>query len=322
MLLRSAFAASAVALVTACSSPPPPPPAAPDATAIPNIAFAEFPVLTRTGHGFDPSSADAAWSSDDRVDFLLRLTKGDTERRWIVRLSPLLDETMVERMLAGDGPAMGRRKTWNYSVGTGSEKRALTLESLQLPMTVHVADENGAQLSATLIELPATLLGHGVLPAIDAAKNAIAADATTSPSTADEARVRPYVESTIAMMSLLKTLQENEALADYFWQVVEKPSFLSVLTSFGVAATMNANFEKAVPVTLPPHLPAAERAFVVPMQIDVNGSPALLVDVVAIDAARPFAVCGGMIAAVARHPSKDIRLEVQLVTARCTKPAK
>jgi len=309
-----------VALAAACSSAPPPPTRPPDATAIPNLALAEFPALERTELGFDETVVDASWSSDDQVDFALRLVTGDTEKRWLVRLSPLLDQTLAERMLDGGSTGLWREKTWSYEAGDGAQKRSFELKSLQLPVTVNVYDENGARLSNTLIELPSNLLGRGALPAIDLARSK-AADATGGTSAAaDEAQVRPFAEATITTMALLNTLQDNEALADYFWQVVEKPGFLSVLTSFGVRATMIANYEKAVPVTLPPHLPAADRAFVVPMQIEVNDNLALLVDVVAIDAARPFALCGGMVAAVARHPSKDIRLEVQVVAARCGKP--
>lgn len=309
------LAAFAAALAFAACSSGPVPVRVPDATAIPMLPATDFPGLARSSPGFDARSPRASWSSDDRVDFALRLVKGDTVKRWLVRLSPLADQATAARMAGGgDGGGLFEEKSWDYQVGSGPTNRTLTTRSLQMPMTVGVYDEDGNRLTSTIVGLPVDLLARGVLPAIDLWQGATAEAAA---SMDDEAHVRPLVEATIAMMTLIGTLQENEALADYFWQVVEKPSVLSVITSFGVRATVGAHFEKAVPVTLPAHLPPADRAFVVPMEIDVNGSPALLIDVVAIDAARPFALCGGMIAATARHPSKDVRLEVQIVGARC-----
>ncbi len=89
------------------------------------------------------------------------------------------------------------------------------------------------------------------------------------------------------------------------------------LGSLGVHATLSTRFEEAVePRLRPAWLPPDERVFVVPLEIDVNGSAALLVDVVAIDSGRPFSPCGGMIAATARHPARsDISFEIQLVSA-------
>ena len=73
----------------------------------------------------------------------------------------------------------------------------------------------------------------------------------------------------------------------------------AVANGFGVKTTFSMGFDKSVPaVHLPPDLPGSDRAFVVPMQIDVNGSPALFLELLATDAARPFSLCGGIVAGI------------------------
>lgn len=81
------------------------------------------------------------------------------------------------------------------------------------------------------------------------------------------------------------------------WQVVEKPSVWSVITTLGIATTLRTPFEKSVRATgLPAHLPAKDRAFVVPLQVDGNANPALLMDIVA---------AGAALRAVRRHGRGD-----------------
>ncbi|HEU4418709.1 MAG TPA: formylglycine-generating enzyme family protein, partial [Planctomycetota bacterium] len=196
-----------------------------------------------------------------------------------------------------------------------------------LPVMATVCDEQGRKLTASVVKLPVRLLGRGVLPAIDCAVAATQAQAQGSLSEpAREVALHPLIETTLGLMSLLNVVQENDELAEYFWQVVEKPSIWSVITGFGVKTTFSMGFERSVPAAnLPPDLPGSDRAFVVPMQIDVNGSPALFLELTATDAARPYSLCGGIVAGIARHPTKtDHALELQLIAARLgtAKPAK
>ena len=54
------------------------------------------------------------------------------------------------------------------------------------------------------------------------------------------------------------------------------------------------------------------------LQIIVNGSPALYVDLLATEASRPYAIGGGIVAAAARHPTRaDTTFRMQLLAARC-----
>jgi hypothetical protein len=56
---------------------------------------------------------------------------------------------------------------------------------------------------------------------------------------------------------------------------------------------------------------------VIPLRVDVNGSPALFADLLATDPRRPLALCGGMVAIAAHHPTDSgIHFDAQLLAAR------
>lgn len=282
----------------------------PDPGNTPHLEFAQFPGA-RTG--FDDRSPDAAWDGNDEVLFALRLRKGAEVHRWLLHLEVVLGEHLIARV--DNDPdhriELWETRTWTWTETHDGTSQDVTTTSRMLPVLVTIRDQHGARLDHSLVKLPANLLGRGLLPAIERARHAdpepLAGDAS-----------RPMVEAMIATMALLHVVQQDDVLADYFWQVVEKPGLWSVLTHLGVQATMTMPFEQSLPATrLPAGLPPVDRAFVVPLRIEVNGHPALLADVVAVDAARPYALCGGMVAAVARHPTRpEITFELQLLAAR------
>jgi len=281
----------------------------------------EFPGANRMAAGFDARTEDGAWESDDEVVFALRLRRGEKVDRWLLRLCVVLGERLTGS-LGNEGIGLWEEMSWTYTITDHGKRKDAQVTSKLLPVMATVCDEQGKKLTASVVKLPVRLLGCGVLPAIDCAMAATQAQAQGNLSEpAREVALHPLVEATLGLMSLLNVVQEDDALAGYFWQVVEKPSLWSVITGFGVKTTFSMGFEKSVPAAnLPPDLPAADRAFVVPMQIDVNGSPALFLELTATDAARPFSLCGGIVAGVARHPTKaDYALELQLIAARLGK---
>lgn len=310
-----AACALAVLCLPACTGMP---------LAVAPVDPATAPALTRTEYpgaspGFDARSDDPTWNGGDQVLYALRLRKGDEVRRWLLRLDVVLGESLIARVEDSSEQKieLWENQTWTYRTTEHGESREHRVTSKMLPVGVVVSDANGHELTKSLVKLPAHLLGHGLLPAIDCALAGAAADGDG----ADRTDIRPVVEAILGTMSLLNVVQEDDALAQYFWQVVEKPSLWSVVTGLGVQATMTMPFEQSLPATrLPADLPPVDRAYVVPLRIDVNGSPALLADVVAVDARRPYALCGGMVAAVARHPSNpDVTFELQLLAARLGK---
>ena len=306
--------------VAACSAAPVPV-AAPSPTAVSDLSLAEFPGAAGLLSGFDGRRTDAKWEGGDEILFGLRLQRGAEVQRWLLHLSVMLGEGLVAGL--DTGPAapirLWEERIWAYTATDRGEPREYQIRSQLLPVSVTVCDADGKKLGASLVKRPVQLLGAGVLPAVDV--SLALAQAKTAPASEQSFREdqgRPTVAAALGMMALLSVVQEDDVLAQYFWQVVEKPSLWSVMTSLGVSATVRMPFEQSVPAEqLPSHLPPPGRAFVVPLRIDVNGSPALNADVIAVDAARPYALCGGMVGAVARHPTRsDLHFDVQLLAAR------
>jgi hypothetical protein len=249
------------------------------------------------------------------VLFGLRLRRGDTQRTWLLHLDVLIGETVLVMAEQGGTPIkIGGTQTWNSTVTADGKPRNLEVSSRMSPVTVTVTDGDGAPLGRSAVSLPATLLSGGLLRAVEQSR---ILNGGTADHAIAEQQIRPVVEAVIGMVSLLNVVQNDKVLADYFWQVVEKPSVWSVIANFGVTASIRMAFEKSTPVTrLPAHLPPSSTAFAVPLQVDVNGSPALLVEILAADPARPYALCGGMVAATARHPTDPgLQFDVILLAA-------
>jgi len=160
-------------------------------------------------------------------------------------------------------------------------------------------------------------MSHGLVPAIESARRCLDADGELR-GFASEDEFRPVAEGMIALVALLNVVQQDDVLEDYFWQVVQKPSLWSILRGLGVTATIMASPEKSVRVTRwPAQLPIAGAAYAMPMRVDVNGSTALLIDVLTTDPSRPLALSAGIVAAAARHPTDPtLRFDVQLLGAR------
>lgn len=324
-----AFAFACGLLLPGCAGAPDAP-IVPATTAVTAVDLDAFPGAARLLEGFDAATAQADWLSGDRALLALQLRKGQDVHRWLLHLEVMIGDVMHFR-LADDTETPIRfssSRTWDYWTTVDGERRQHTIASRMQLVVVRVHDEHGTQLGKSTVNLPADLLDAGLLPGIDAAR-AVYAEAPTAstPLATDEQQqaVRQMVQSTLALVAMLSIVQEDNVLADYFWQVVEKPSIWSVLTSFGVRASLVTALEQSLPASaLPANLPDLGPAFVVPMRVEVNGSPALLADIVATASQRPFALCGGIVAATARHPSRpELQFDVQLLAAKLgTAPAK
>jgi hypothetical protein len=323
-------AISCFLLVCGCGAVPvvqPPPP-----TELPDVpAAAEFPGAAALLSGFDAATDSGAWETGDRLLFGLRLRKRGEEHRWLMQLEVEFGQApMRVTATPADGGDPVRfdelqidlpRGSWSWTIDINGRKHEHVLTSALCPVKVRVFDAGGGELGHSSIHLPADLLARGMLEAVDVEK-AAARERTAGSAPPDPeslvARVLRSVEAIIAAMSLLNVVQEDDLLADYFWQVVEKPSLWSVVTSLGVKATLSMPFEdSAEAASLPPSLPPQPRAAVIPLRIDVNGSPALFADVLATDPRRPLSLCGGMVAASAHHPTdSSVHFDVVLLAAR------
>lgn len=301
----------------ACSSVPielrPPDPLV--ATALP---ASEFPGAPRLLAGFDARTPETRWNGGDRILFGLRLRKGDTTKRWLLQLEVIVGDRM-RSVLDGEEVELTifEERQWSYTAVIGGERKQIAIDSKMSLVEVKVHDEDGTVLGKSLVRLPAELMSRGLLPGIECAL-AHQDGGGDFRSFGSVEEVRPMAEGLISLIALLDVVQNDSVLEEYFWQVVQKPSVWSVIAGFGVTASLTASLEKSVLVReLPPGLPAAGQAYAMPLRVDVNGDPALVADVISVDAQRPFALCGGIVAASARHPGDEgLRFDVQLLAAR------
>jgi hypothetical protein len=294
-----------------CAAAPVEPPA--PTTSFAPLSLDGFPGAAKVLSGFDDRVPGSAWCDRDQALFAMQLDKGGETVRWLLHL-----EAPLGARVAGRNAETGAVVPLGLSVtrtidGTGADgtPRSWKVTTRRADVTVRVLDAAGELLARSEITLPVDTLEHGLLPAIDHMLASKRGEAI------DENGERAFLEAMLAIIALLDVLRDDEALSDYFWQVIEKPSLWSVVTSFGITTNTTASFDKSIATTVPSPLPATGRAFSAPLRIDVNGSPALFVDLLACDASRPYAICGGIVAAVARHPTRsDVTLRMQLVAAR------
>lgn len=309
-----------VALASACHTAPTPldRPASDVFTTLP---AAEFPGADALLQGFDGRQNGTAWDSGDRVLFGLRLRKGETVHRWLLSLTLVLGDRLLARVGSGDdGTALDTimpQHSWSYTAEIADERREIPIKSKMSLVSVEVYDAHGARLGKSLVHLPRDLMAHGLLAGIECALRHGRGGGDFR-SFDDEGAVRPMAKGLIALIALLNVVQNDEVLEEYFWLVVQQPSLWSVIAGLGVSATLTASLEQSIAVTdLPMQLPQTHPAYAMPLRVDVNDTPALLADVIAVDPARPYGLCAGIVAASARHPTNaDIRFDVQLLAAR------
>lgn len=280
-------------LLTACAN-------APDFSVRPapaELTRAEFPGAARLLAGFSPLTFRAEWLPGDTVLYGLRLRRGAELQRWLLCLH-------VEQV---DVPASQR--VWNLQVnGEPVQFRSGASRVLAL-----VADEHGAVLGATHPLMPRDFLARGLAHACER----VTENGDVRRGRGDGVDPRLLAEAVVSAMALLDTVREDPLLSPILWQVVQRPSLWSVVSSLGVAIVVQPRFaqtqEVAPPLDGVPHA----RAFRLPIDLFVNDTPALCAELTVGTALPPFGVGGGILGAVARHPTDpDVQFEVLLLAAR------
>jgi len=264
------------------------------------LPLEEFPGALRLLSGFDPPTAEPNWRKGDQALFALRLDKGGEVRRWLLHL-----EAIVAKQITLTDPSPTQE----------GDHLVVPMRPQSTDVTARVLDADGKLLTDTKVALPAGYLARGLLPAID---GAFAAQDAKMPASRFAEFLRTDLGAYYTISALLDVVRKNEALDDYFWQVVDEPSVWSVIANLGVSIHVDLSFDKSVAANLPVPLPPVERAFAVPMRIDVNDAATLFVDLLATNSSRPYAICGGIVAAAAQHPTRPgTTFRLQLLAARC-----
>lgn len=293
--------AAGLLLLTACAG-------APQVTLSPgaaSLAAAEFPGAARLLDGFSPFTFASEWVPGDTVLYGLRLRRGATQQRWLLRLR--LDEVDV------DVDAAPLR--WDLQVN-GEMQR---FESVHSRVTATVADADGNVLGSSRPRMPRDFLARGFAPACEQVRAYREAhpDLDTAQGFYDGVDARLLAEAVVSAMALLDTVRNDPLLSPILWQVVRRPSLLSVLGNLGVSVVVQPRFLRATQ-TVPPIAEMPHGAvWRVPIDLLVNDSPALVAELVVGTSRPPFGVGGGILGAIARHPSDpDVEFEVLLLAAR------
>lgn len=282
------LAALGCCAIAACASPPPPAAPAIDPAVLGDAAF-------------DPVAADAPWQPHERATLRVELHEGDRVREWSIALDVLAPPTEEFRVT-------GVR----YSI----DDERVQLFSQALQVATLVRERGSERLEADTSMIPELFLRRGFFDLAEETLRLSGGDGEFSEeegaALSKEARHQYaylFVQGVGGLAALLQVVQRSESLSDVLWAVVRKPSWLSVLFRGGsVELSIDADFSKAERVAsgLPPPLDGLP-AYAIPIELTLNGSPALACRMIACPPGPPLRLLGGIVRLEGVHPDHPQR---------------
>lgn len=109
-----------------------------------------------------------------------------------------------------------------------------------------------------------------------------------------------------ALFEFLGIAQQTPGLSELLWRTLDLPSALSIVRNLGVRDVSFA-FQGRETTRLDPrawNLSAEKTAYLLPLDLKLNGHPSLVVKMVVTAPQPPRLVSGGIVAMVAESPSK------------------
>ena len=218
-----------------------------------------------------------------------------------------------------DGKRQSRFFTFTSSNSAGTKHFSTPIHEVALSLY----DEHGA-----LIEESSVLLAEGV--AQDHTKACLlyaglSDDAWESKSELRKPLPKGFEEevtdaTTFSLQSLTALLgltQDDELLSKLLWNVIKKPSIVSVVLGMSVNITIMPGFHLANPVPSPFTDVALDGPFWnLPMAIAINGETALDVNLLVANFGPPYSITGGILAFEGHHPDGSTTVQARLVGAR------
>lgn len=308
--MRKTLVCSALSLLSACTSTAPPELQAwiDDPHVFELIPASSFEKAQALQPRFDPIDAQtgAEWRAGDELVFGLELVSGETATRWLMQLRVPANAETREGMI------------FVKVTDKDGQEDLLEIPSSRSTVDVRIYDADSLRvLGSTQVMMPHMLLKRGVRRAAE-----ICAELMQQPKKVRQARAAEAKTATTsafyAIRSLLELVQEDKVLAPYLWKIISKPSAFSLLKNLGVRVQATCEFTRVARASsLPAGIPQLAPPFFVPMHIDVNGERALQIKVLAAEPQRPYALCGGIVALEARHPTDAARrLRITLLSAK------
>ena len=273
-----------------------------------------FPGAKGLLSGFDAHTSDAQWRAGDEVLYGLRLCSGAVARYWMLHLrvtEPLAVAGAHDGVAAGD-----LLPQLEWSIRINGEPREFRSRRCRVEATV--TDEAGRVLGRSAPLLPRDLLDKGFSKACELLQRRFAdrREGASDETFYEGMDVGPLADATVCTIALLQVVQEDAVLAPLMWEVLEQPSFWSVVSNFGARVVLRPRFHAATEAPSPLDSDAGD-VLCVPMSLLINDVPALHANLFVGATAPPFALCGGVQLITARHPKRaDIEFSCLLLGAR------
>lgn len=272
-----------------------------------------FPGAAAMLDGFD-ARGDAQWRAGDEVLFGLQLRAATGTRRWLLHLR-LTEPVAIAR--AGDEvPAHDFLPPLQWTLKVNEADLHFT--SARCRVLATVCDADGKVLGRSEPVLPRDFLATGFTGACDVLARWQQEQRPSRQRTGTSQDAFQFAHATVAAIALLQVVQEDSVLAPLLWQVLERPSWWSVVQNCGARLLVQPAFDQAEPMAFA-HGPAA-RTWRVPITLSVNEQKALVTHLYVASAARPQALCGGIVGGIAQNPHDAGReLGLVLLAARCAR---
>ncbi len=296
----------------ACSSPPPPAPPQPDLLAA--FQVTPFPGAAALLEGFSAEEDGQDWRVGDAALFGLELHRDGQVQRWLMRV----EVTSPQAVVVTDGVEEPTLTVYRANVA-GLGERTYVSSMFGADVSIHAAD--GALLGQSRLTVPREFLARGFTDVCTAMEEPLP-EAPAEQEAARLHRTELAAESLQSLFALMGIVVRDDHLSEILWQVVRKPSLLSIILHLGAKVSLQPRFADTVRAAgLPRHLaaqqPAGMPSWVVPFTVTVNDSPALYADLLVTGPNPPRMLCGGILGLTARHPDDpELRFELTLLAAR------
>lgn len=239
-------------------------------------------------HRIDPPTSADRIEDGDRILYGVELTKGGATRHWLVEVT--VDDAEFET---------GRTRS-------GGIRRTLRL-------AVRVCDGAGNEVGREMVTVSREDLVFGLFSVCRGDERPRAEDDATLPFGA----IPPEITAKLALMNMLTVIRRSEVLFGVLWEVIDKPSFFSVVSNLGVRVSVHTQFDAAeerAPFPLAgDDLPVYE----LPVELRLNDVPALRTKILVTEPRSPLNLSAGILAIDAFQPSDpDARVSIRVIAAR------
>ncbi len=283
--------------------------------------------------GFDECRPGEEWASGDCILLGIAMDTPGASREWYLRVTALGHEFV--RNQEGKAFALRDSVRVRYRGKEGEEHGAWVRVDYDLvPVRVELFDRDATLLSATVAMMPDLCLRHGMIDNIELERSgrgfydsfAESEHGGQTARGAGEERVageeqKRFLAGWLALMKFPDFLH-RKSMGGLLWQLIERPSLISIALSGGVSLGLSLDPKRAELVGDEERLAGAGPGLTgpvyrVPLHVEVNGSKALECEVLLARAVPPLGPGNGLLAIDAVNPrDAHKRITVRLLAAR------